>query len=122
MFWTYVNVRLRLLQIMDVRVGIAKDRRICEEKIHSHENCARTEGQEPFHASKGAPSLAHSTSKSHPEVNPMRNEELVRRASKDVQESRRAKEVHSAVHLTYKRLSNRKWVPHPLNGCRGRPN
>ena len=35
-------------------------------------------------------------------MNPMRNEELVRRASRDVQESRRAKEVHSAVHLTYK--------------------
>ena len=25
-FWTYVNVRLRLLQILDVRVGMAKDR------------------------------------------------------------------------------------------------
>ena len=26
-FWTYVDVRLRLLQLLDVRVGMAKDRR-----------------------------------------------------------------------------------------------
>ena len=53
-------------------------KRTCEERIHLHEKCARTEGQGPCHTSKGAPSVAHSTSKSHPEVNPMRNGELVR--------------------------------------------
>ena len=88
--------------MQDVEKEQLEMKRICEERIHLHENCARTEGQEPCHASKGAPSVVHSTSNSHPEVNPIRNEELVRRASRDVQESRRAKEVHSAVHLTYK--------------------
>ena len=31
-FWTYVDVRLRLLQHLDVRVGMAKDRRV-EERV-----------------------------------------------------------------------------------------
>ena len=88
--------------MQDVEKEQLEMKRICEERIHLNEKCARTEGQELCLASKGAPSVAHSTSKNHPEVNPIRNEELVRRASRDVQESRQAKEAHSAVHLTYK--------------------
>ena len=90
------------LRMEDVEKEQLEMKRICEERIHFHENCERTEGQRPRYPSKGAPSVAHSTSKSHPEVNSMRNGELVRRVLRDVQESRRAKEVQSAVHSTYK--------------------
>ena len=39
------------LRMQDVEKEQLEMKRICEGRIHLHENCARTEGQEPCHAS-----------------------------------------------------------------------
>ena len=46
------------LRMQDVEKEQLEMKQICQGRIHLHENCARTEGQEPCHASKGAPSVA----------------------------------------------------------------